>query len=145
MVYTNNSVFYQIFSSVISIPLQRDFNYEDYDKVIKSYPYYFKTEFSFNTLEDGDIFYFVFYDNKLGCFSEVTTYTLENKSDLYTVSQNINFNNDKFQRLFDFFSDHFGFLTYPFEFIINLFTRILNINYENPIITIPELYIPRNR
>lgn len=37
---------------------------------------------------------------------------------------------------------HFGFLTYPFELIINIFGRIININYEQPILKIPELKDP---
>lgn len=37
---------------------------------------------------------------------------------------------------------HFGFLTYPFEFIINTFGRITTINFEEPILHIPELKDP---
>ena len=36
----------------------------------------------------------------------------------------------------------FGFLSYPFELIINIFGRVTNINFEEPIITIPELKDP---
>lgn len=37
---------------------------------------------------------------------------------------------------------HFGFLTYPFEFIINTVGRITTINFEEPILYIPELQDP---
>lgn len=36
----------------------------------------------------------------------------------------------------------FGFLSYPFELVINIFGRVTNINFEEPIITIPELRDP---
>ena len=49
---------------------------------------------------------------------------------------------NRFNELIEFFSERFGFLTYPFEFIADLLNRILNIEYEEPIIRIPELYIP---
>lgn len=135
---------YQLFGDNYEDWILLDVGYGEYDKVIEGYPYYFKTEFPYDSLEDGDKFYFVFYDNKLGCFSPVTTYVLESKADLLTLSQNITFNNDKFQRLFDFFTDHFGFLTYPFEFIINLLTRVLNINFEEPILRFPQIVNPLN-
>lgn len=31
---------------------------------------------------------------------------------------------------------------YPLEFVINLLNRVLNINYSEPILSIPTLYIP---
>lgn len=37
---------------------------------------------------------------------------------------------------------HFGFLTYPFEVAVNIFGRAMNINYEEPVINIPELKDP---
>lgn len=37
---------------------------------------------------------------------------------------------------------HFGFLTYPFEFIINTVGRISTINFEEPVLHIPELKDP---
>jgi len=135
---------YQLFGDNYEDWILMDVGYKEYDKVIEGYPYYFKTEFSFDNLENGDKFYFIFYDNKLGCFSPVTTYILESKEDLYTISQNITFNNDKFQRIYDFFNDHFGFLTYPFEFIINLLNLILNINFEEPILHFPQIINPIN-
>ncbi len=133
---------YQVFGDNFEDWILLDVGYEDYDKIIKGYPYYFKTEFSFDSLEDGDKFYFVFYDNKLGCFSQVTTYTLESKQDLLLVSQDVTFNNDKFQRLYDFFKQHFGFLSYPFEFVINLLHRVFNINYGEPVLHFPQITNP---
>ena len=37
---------------------------------------------------------------------------------------------------------HFGFLSYPFELVITIFNKVTNINFEEPIITIPELNDP---
>lgn len=36
----------------------------------------------------------------------------------------------------------FGFLTYPFELVVNIFNKIININFEEPILYIPELKDP---
>lgn len=119
-----------------------DTGYEDFDKTINATPYYFKTEFEYKSLNDGDVFYFVFYDRKLGCFSNVTKYTLESKSDLLLISQDIKFNNEKMQQLYDFFKQHFGFLTYPLEFVVNLFNRMFNINYEEPVLHFPQIINP---
>ena len=44
--------------------------------------------------------------------------------------------------MYSFFSEHFGFLSYPFEFIINLLNRVFNIKYEEPILHIPVLKVP---
>ena len=133
---------YQYFGDDYGSWILLDVGYEDYDKKIQNYPYYFKTEFNFNDIEDGDKFYFVFYDFKLGCYSNVTTFVIENKTELLTISQNISFNNERFNKLYSFFSEHFGFLSYPFEFIINLLNRVFNIKYEEPILHIPVLKVP---
>ena len=37
---------------------------------------------------------------------------------------------------------HFGFLVYPFELSINFFGRLTNINFDEPILYIPELKVP---
>lgn len=133
---------YQYFGDDYGSWILMDVGYEDYDKITQSNPYYFKTEFNFDDLENGDKFYFVFYDYKLGCYSNVTTFVLEDKNELLTVSQNITFNNDRFNKLYNFFSEHFGFLSYPLEFVINLLTRIFNIEYEEPVLHIPVLKVP---
>lgn len=49
---------------------------------------------------------------------------------------------NKLDELINFFNGRFGFLTYPFEFIATLFDKILHIEYTEPIIHIPEVYIP---
>lgn len=37
---------------------------------------------------------------------------------------------------------HFGFLVYPFELAINIFGRVTNINFTDPVLVIPELKSP---
>lgn len=37
---------------------------------------------------------------------------------------------------------HFGFLVYPFELAIHIFRRVTNINFSDPVLTIPELKSP---
>ena len=37
---------------------------------------------------------------------------------------------------------HFGFLVYPFELAINIFGRVTNINFTEPVLVIPELKSP---
>lgn len=93
------------------------------------------------------IYYFVFYDysqdkygspSSMNCdFAAMNEYC-DNVSGVEKEKKN------NFDELIDYFKDRFGFLTYPFEFIADLFTRILNIQYGEPIIHIPKLYIPTN-
>ena len=47
-----------------------------------------------------------------------------------------------FTDLKDWFSDRLGFLFYPFEIVIDILTKILNINFANPVFNIPDLYEP---
>lgn len=90
-------------------------------------------------------YFFVFYDytkQEYGNFS-----SLECKFDKMNeysdkVAGVIKEEKSRFDKLLDFFKERFGFLTYPFEFIVDLLTRILNIDYSEPIIHIPEMYCP---
>ena len=50
----------------------------------------------------------------------------------------------KFNTTLRWFKLRFGFLTYPFEFVADIGSRILNIEYEEPVINIPELREPFN-
>ena len=47
-----------------------------------------------------------------------------------------------FNDLKNWFSERFGFLMYPFELLIEILNRILNINLIEPIIDIPEIVEP---
>ena len=47
-----------------------------------------------------------------------------------------------FSNLQTWFSDRFGFLFYPFELLIDILTRMLNINIGEPSFTIPNIYEP---
>ena len=52
------------------------------------------------------------------------------------------FFNDFFTNLKEWFSDRLGFLFYPFELLIDLLNRILNINLNEPTFSIPEVREP---
>ena len=52
------------------------------------------------------------------------------------------FFNTYFEELKTWFSDRLGFLSYPLELILDLLDRILNINFEEPVINIPDIYEP---
>ena len=90
-------------------------------------------------------YFFCFYDSKkneygnpssLDCrFDKMNDYSDE-------VAGVVTTKKSKLNQLLDFFKARFGFLTYPFEFISDLLNRILNIEYNEPIINIPEIYIP---
>ena len=47
-----------------------------------------------------------------------------------------------FDELFEWFCDRLGFLSYPLELILNLLDKILNINFDEPIINIPDIKEP---
>lgn len=86
---------------------------------------------------DG-IYYFKFYN------IESKEYT-QNSIDVNIkefINNNLS-NIDNFSdKMFIWARNHFGFLFYPFEFIISFLNRVLNINYSEPILTIPELREP---
>lgn len=52
------------------------------------------------------------------------------------------FFSDYFNELFDWFCDRLGFLSYPLELILDILDKILNINFTDPIINIPEITEP---
>lgn len=52
------------------------------------------------------------------------------------------FFSDYFTELKDWFSERFGFLWAPFDFIIDLLTRIVNINFSEPVFSIPDINEP---
>lgn len=47
-----------------------------------------------------------------------------------------------FNELMNWFSDRLGFLAYPLELILNVLDRIVNINFTEPIIQIPDFVEP---
>lgn len=47
-----------------------------------------------------------------------------------------------FNDLFTWFCDRLGFLSYPLELIVNILNKILNINFGEPIINIPDIHEP---
>lgn len=47
-----------------------------------------------------------------------------------------------FDELYNWFCDRLGFLSYPLQLIINILNKILNINWAEPIINIPDIPEP---
>lgn len=97
-----------------------------------------------------DLYYFYF-DVQLDGTYYFKFYNIESKE--YTQSSidvnikqfiNNNISNiDNFSdKMFLWARQHFGFLFYPFEFIVEFLNRVLNINYTEPILIIPELREP---
>lgn len=52
------------------------------------------------------------------------------------------FFNNYFNELMKWFSDRLGFLSYPLELILDILNRIVNINFTEPIIQIPNFVEP---
>lgn len=97
------------------------------------------------TNSENCTYLFVFYDNTLNLYGNISTLTcdftyMNDYAD--KVQESISVGNDKLDYLLQYFKQRFGFLTYPFEFISDFFKRILNINFTEPIIRIPELREP---
>lgn len=53
-----------------------------------------------------------------------------------------NFLSNYFNELLNWFSDRLGFLSYPLELVLNVLNRILSINFQEPIIQIPNFVEP---
>lgn len=49
---------------------------------------------------------------------------------------------DYFTELKDWFSDRLGFLFYPFELLIDILSKILNVNFSEPVFNIPDINEP---
>ena len=47
-----------------------------------------------------------------------------------------------FNELYEWFCDRLGFLSYPLELIVNILNKILNINFSEPVIHIPNIQEP---
>lgn len=47
-----------------------------------------------------------------------------------------------FTNLKQWFSDRLGFLFYPFELILNILDKIININFSEPVLNIPDMNEP---
>lgn len=47
-----------------------------------------------------------------------------------------------FDELFGWFTDRLGFISYPFELIVDILNKILSINFGEPIISIPDIQEP---
>ena len=104
--------------------------------------YYFEIPLSTAVDKDYKIMFYNFWSNK---GSEVVTYEFKYNSALDYVQDELQVKlglGTKINTAFRFFKDRFGFLYTPIDFIINILTRISNIQYKEPIIHFPRLVIP---
>lgn len=105
--------------------------------------YYFYIKVPKNS--ENCIYYFVFYDynqQKYGSPSSLNCDFTAMNEYVDKVSGVTEKKKTKFEELIEYFRERFGFLTYPFEFISNLFNRFLTIQFEEPILDIPDIYEP---
>ena len=87
--------------------------------------------YNFISSSSGDITYYDFnYDNSLDYVQNELNYKLG-------LSVRLN-------ELLRYFRDRLGFLLYPLDFINNLFNRILSIQYKEPVLHFPAIYLPYN-
>ena len=90
-------------------------------------------------------YYFVFYDTVQKDYGYISSLEciFDNMNDYADKVGNVTEEKkSKLQELLDFFKERFGFLSYPFEFIINLLQRVLNINYGEPVLHFPQITNP---
>lgn len=69
------------------------------------------------------------------------TFTLEFDKLKAIIEEQIKIN-QQFDKFVTFFKDRFGFLTYPFELMSDIFTKMRKIKFEEPVIKIPEIKEP---
>ena len=136
--------------SYIKYTTDEDYNNEElwtsvdicsfYDELTKqtTYQFYFDIDNSDYTA-DGD--YFVRFYNK-----ETEEYTVASMNVIFQsiidYQQSLNEVNSKLDVFIDFFKERFGFLTYPFELIVDVLQRFLYISFEEPILRIPDINEP---
>lgn len=137
------------FNELIMLECYTSFEDNDFSKNSNIYNYTILQggEFSESKI---DMYYF-YLDVQVDGTYYFKFYNIESKE--YTQSSiNVNIkefinnnlsNIDNFSdKMFLWARNHFGFLFYPFEFTISFLNRVLNINYGEPILIIPELRDP---
>lgn len=111
--------------------------------ILNQTEFYYSVDISVNS--ENASYLFVFYDNSNKKYGDICTFTADIQSMIeYSekVSNDLNEKETRLNQLVNFFKERFGFLTYPFEFVSDILKRVLNINYSEPIIKIPELREP---
>lgn len=88
---------------------------------------------------DGN-YYFRFYNKTTGKYTYGNAEIIFNE--IIKEHQVVSETSMQLQRFLDFFTERFGFLTYPFELIINILTKISNINFKEPRFEIPNINEP---
>lgn len=94
-----------------------------------------------NSEGNGDGTYFVrFYIKTLDEYTSASASVFFD--DIVEHHKQTTFANLQFQKFVDFFKDRFGFLSYPFELIVDVLHRINRIQFVEPKINIPDIYEP---
>ena len=113
-------------------------SYDDTFTDTTTYQFYLNVSNSEGTA-DGN-YYFRFYNKT------TKKYTYGNIdiifSEIIKYNKVVSETSMQLQRFLDFFSERFGFLTYPFELVINILTKISNIDFEEPRFEIPDINEP---
>lgn len=87
----------------------------------------------------------VFYNYLSEKLSDVVTYEFIYEEAVEYIENDLGIKSNisvRLNILLNYFKERLGFVVYPFEFIGDFLNRILNIEYKEPIIRIPELTIP---
>lgn len=94
-----------------------------------------------NAEGNGDGTYFVrFYIKNLDEYSSASASVFFDE--IVEHHKQTTFANLQFQKFIDFFKERFGFLSYPFELIVDVLHRINRIQFVEPKINIPDIYEP---
>lgn len=145
-----------IFNELMYLECYFSSDNENYKKINNTYKYSIDTgnsSYDYNTGEKQNIqdLYYFYYDVQSDGIYYFKFYNIDLKK--YTIGsievniQEFLINNvdniDKYPDKFVLWANqHFGVLTYPFTFCVNLFGKISNINYSEPVLHIPELKEP---
>lgn len=111
-----------------------------YDKLTKenTYQFYLNVNNEDGT-GDGEYF-FRFYNSDTKEYTYATMQVIF--QNIVDYQQKINGIDDTLQKFIDFFKERFGFLTYPFELIINILSKINTIKFDEPKFFIPDINEP---
>ncbi len=144
------------FNEIINLKCSTKFEDGEYQENRNIYNYSIDSGNTFYDNETGvkenivDLYYFYIDVNVDGNYF-FQFYNIENKNttegSIYVdINQFVIDNVDNIEKFTDkmvaWSKLHFGFLTYPFELIINIFGRVQNITIEEPVLTIPTLKDP---
>ena len=142
-VYSNNANRDMIYWSYME-------NGSKYNSQLNQYEYYFYTTIPVNS--ENTVLYFAFFDYNLQEYGSIATLNcniqgmLDYTNNLSSISDDysLEVSDSRINKILDNLKGRLGFFTYPFELSINIYNRIMNIEYNEPIIHIPVIRDPVN-